>query len=210
MINQESQSEIWDAIAPSWHAFRQKPIPEIAGLLKSLAEKWRRGRILEVGCGNCRNLLYFSYNDFDCYGIDFSRNMLSMAEKYCRKHDLNVKLKHGMATEIPFQERSFDYVIVMSMLHHLNEEDRTKALQEVKRVLKSGGKAVITVWNKLQPRFILKSKDVYVPWHIGDKTYNRYYHLFTSFELSNVLKKAGFKILQGNTFGRNLVFVVEK
>ena len=44
-----------------------------------------------------------------------NRNQVAMAEKYCRKHELNVKLKYGMATEIPFPERSFDYVIVMSI-----------------------------------------------------------------------------------------------
>lgn len=215
MINSERSSEkeqqkIWDSIAESWNAFRQKPVPEIASQLKKLAETWQPGKILEIGCGNCRNLLLFSYNNFDCYGIDFSKKMLEMSEKYCKKHDLNVKLKYGLATEIPFPDSSFDYMLCMSMLHHLNSKDRIKAVQEIKRVLKFRGKAVITVWNKLQKRFLFREKDILLPWHVKRQVYQRYYHLFTSWELSKLLRKTGFKILQKNIFGRNLVFAVEK
>ena len=207
---QESQQEIWDSIAGGWSPFKQKPVPEIAPLLKKYAESWHNGKVLEIGCGNCRNLLLFSYNNFDCYGIDFSKKMLEMSGQYCKKHDLGVKLKYGSATKIPFPDKSFDYVLSISMLHHLNSKDRTQAVKEIKRVLKFNGKAVITVWNKMQKRFILKKKDIFVPWHTKEKTHQRYYHLFTGWELSGLLKKEGFKIIQKNTFGRNLIFVVEK
>ena len=207
---QKSQQEIWDSIADGWSPFRQKPVPEIASALKKYAENWHGGKILEVGCGNCRNLLLFSYNNFECYGIDFSKKMLEMSEQYCRKHDLDVKLKYGLATEITFPDKSFDYVLSISMLHHLNTLDREKAIQEIKRILKLNGRAIITVWNRLQKRFILKKKDIFIPWHKREKTYERYYHLFTGWELSRMLKKVGFKILQKNTLGRSLIFVVEK
>ena len=133
-----------------------------------------------------------------------------MSEEYCKKHDLDAKLKYGLATEIPFPDKSFDYVLSISMLHHLNSKDRIKAVQEIKRILKLNGKAIITVWNKLQKRFILKKKDIFIPWHKREKSYQRYYHLFTGWELSRLLKKAGFKILQKNIFGRSLIFVAEK
>lgn len=207
---QESQQAIWDAIAVGWSPFRQKPVPEIASALKKYAEEWHCGKILEIGCGNCRNLLLFSYNNFECHGIDFSKKMLEMSEEYCKKHDLDVKLKYGLATEIPFPDKSFDYVLSISMLHHLNSKDRIKAVEEIKRILKLNGRAIITVWNKLQKRFILKKKDISVPWHKKERTYHRYYHLFTSWELSRLLKKAGFKILQKNTLGRSLIFIVGK
>ncbi|MFH0831423.1 MAG: class I SAM-dependent methyltransferase [archaeon] len=210
MEKEESQQEVWNEIAEGWDSYRQKPVPELAAILKECAESWQKGKVLEIGCGNCRNLLLFSYNNFECYGIDFSRKMLEMSGNYCKKHDVDVKLKYGLATEIPFPDRSFDYVLSIAMLHHLNAEERVKALQEIKRLMKSNGRAIITVWNKLQPRFFFSKKDISIPWHSRKKTYQRYYHLFSSFELSRLIKKAGFKILKKNTFGRNLVFVVSR
>jgi ubiquinone/menaquinone biosynthesis C-methylase UbiE len=208
--DQKSQQKAWNAIAPKWNDFRQRPIPEIGIQLKRLAEEWKPGKILDIGCGNCRNLIPFEYNDFDCYGIDFSEEMLKCAMEYGKKHELKIKIKQAFATELPFPEQYFNYILCISLLHHLNEQERIKALREIKRVLKPNGKAVIAVWNKLQKRFFLKKKDICIPWHVGNVAYQRYYHPFTSFELKRLLKKEGFKILSSNIFGRNLIFVVEK
>ncbi len=210
LANQESQQKVWDAIAPKWNDFRQRPIPEIGIQLKRLAETWKPGRILDIGCGNCRNLIPFEYNGFESYGIDFSEEMLKCAMDYGKKHRLKIKIKQAYATDLPFQAQSFDYVLSVSMLHHLNKDERVKAVKEIYRVLKFRGKAAISVWNKLQSRFFFKKRDVFVPWHRGKEIYQRYYHPFTSWELAALLKKAGFKTLEKNIFGRMLFFVVEK
>ena len=209
-VTQESQQKIWDAIPPSCHAVRQKPQPDLDSVLKNRRASWNTGAILEVGCGNCRNLLHFSYNDFNCYGVDFSKEMLSMAEQYCKKHDLQVKLKHGFATALPFKDSSFDYVLSISMLQHLSGEERLNALREIRRVLKRNGKALVTVWNKLQGRFFFKKSDTYVPWHVKNKKYQRYYHIFTPWELESSIKSAGFQVVRKNFFGKNLIFIVER
>ena len=137
--SQEKEQEIWDNIAESWHSFRQKPHADFIPLLKKYADSWPRGKILDIGCGNCRHLIHFSYDEFDCYGIDFSKKMIGYAEQFCRKHSLNVKLKQAFATSLPFQAESFNYVLSIFLLHHLNAEERVKALSEIKRVLKPNG-----------------------------------------------------------------------
>jgi putative AdoMet-dependent methyltransferase len=152
----------------------------------------------------------FSYNGFECYGVDFSKKMLEFAQQHCKKHDLKVNLKQADATELPFPKEHFDYVLSISMLHHLNEEERVMAVKEIRRVLKYEGKALITVWNKLQLRFLFERKDALIPWHIADKVYQRYYHLFMHGELKSLLKNEGFKIIKSNIFGKNLIFLVEK
>lgn len=207
-IMQESQKEVWDAIAKSWHSFRQRPQPQIFEALKRFSEIWKPGKILEIGCGNCRNLLPFEYNDFDCYGIDFSEEMLECAMEYGKKHKLKIRLKQAHATALPFETNSFDYILCIAVLHTLKADERTKALREIKRVLKRNGRAVITVWNKLQRRFLFKKRDIFVPWHIGTAVHQRYYYLFTPGELRKLLKREGFRIVEHNTFGENLIFVV--
>lgn len=207
----ESQQEVWDAIAKSWYSFRQKPHPQIISVLKRVSDEWKPGKILEIGCGNCRNLIPFEYNDFDCYGVDFSEEMLKYAMEYGKKHKLRIKLKQAHATSLPFEKDYFDYVLCISVLHNLKDDERLKALREIKRVLKPNGKAIIVVWNKLQFKWglLFKKKDVFIPWHIGNQVHERYYHLFTAGELKKVLKREEFKILQYNIFGKNLIFVVQ-
>jgi ubiquinone/menaquinone biosynthesis C-methylase UbiE len=200
----EEQEKVWNSIAESWHSFRQKPlrIAEIKAL------EWKRGRILEVGCGNCRNLKPFAEHGFDCYGIDFSKKMLESARMYSKKHNLKIKLKKAYATSLPFPSRFFDYILCLATFHHLSKDEREKTLEEMRRVLKPKGKVIISVWNKLQMRFIFKRKDLMIPWRTKGKEYKRYYHLFTSWELKSLLKKHRFKVLKHNIFGKNLVFFI--
>ena len=61
-------------------------------------------------------------------------------------------------------------------------------------MLKPGGAAFITVWNRFQPRFWFKGKEVQVPWQIKDETLYRYYYLFTYRELKQLATAAGLEI----------------
>ena len=52
---------------------------------------------------------------------------------------------------IPCRDEYFDYIICIAVLHHLStEERRIKAINEIIRTLKTGGKALVTVWAKEQ------------------------------------------------------------
>ena len=207
-----SQREVWNKIAERWHHLRQKPFFGIQKWFNFLAKRWKGGKILEVGCGNCRNLLLFAKEGFDCYGIDFSNEMLKYAKQYCKNHNFKVKLKRASAEKLPFKDKSFNYVLSAAVLHHLNtKEKRTKSLKEIKRILKDKGEAYISVWNKWILRFIFRPKNYYVPWRVKDKVYLRYYYLFNYFELKKLLKSLNFKIIKSNgIFSKNLIFLVGK
>ena len=48
---------------------------------------------------------------------------------------------------IPFKSNIFDHVISIGVIHHLStEKRRIKAIQELTRILKPGGKLMIYVW----------------------------------------------------------------
>lgn len=207
----KNQKEVWNAIAEQWYHFRQKPFPDIVKWLDKLCKKWKKGKLLEIGCGNCRNLFVFARSGFECYGIDFSKEMLKYAKLYAKKHGFKVKLKLANATSLPFPDESFDYVLNIGVLHHMqNKEERIKAIKEMYRVLKKNGEAFVSVWNKLSLRWFFKSKESYVAWHVKDKTYWRYYYLFWPWELKKLLKQAGFKIKASQLFSKNLCFWVKK
>ncbi len=193
-----NQKKVWNRIAEKWNNFRQKPEKKA----EELARLWKPGKILDVGCGNCRNL--FPFSKFDCYGVDFSENMIKEARKYTSKKNIKVNLKVDDANKLPFKDNNFDYVIAFAMLHHLkNPEDGVK---EIGRVLKKKGQAYISIWNKMQLRFLFKRKETYVKF--GKE--KRYYHFISFLEMRRLFKKYNFKILNSKLFGKNLEFLVEK
>lgn len=192
----------WDKIAKEWDRHRQKPV-EFA---VNLANEWQPGKILDIGCGNARNLKPFIEKGFECYGIDSSNELIKIAKQRLPA----AKLLHANALKLPFPDKSFDYVICFAVLHHLKPKDHEKAVSEIKRVLKPAGMAGIAVWNKLQLRFIFGKKEQMVPWKLPKQTIQRYYYFFTCWELRKLLKKQGFIIKKGNILGKNIEFIVQK
>ena len=187
-------NNIFDQIAPSWYNFRHWSI--FRKELESLAEKWQKGKLLNIGCAHGPDFLPFKQG-FELCGIDFSSEMLQFARKYSEKFNFAVNLSIADACHLPFADQTFDWAISVATYHHLKrKEKREMALQELKRVLKPDGEAFITVWNRWQPRFWFSRREVNVPWRVKGKTLYRYYYLFTYPELERLVKKAGFKILK--------------
>lgn len=210
--------DIFDQIASGWYNFRHRSI--FRHELESLARRWKKGRLLNAGCAHGPDFVPFREN-FELFGADFSANMLQLARKYAKKYGFNVELTEADVRSLPYADNYFDWAIAVATYHHIeNKEERLRALRELYRVLKPGGEAFITVWNKWQPRFWLKSKNILVPWHKGDVTLNRYYYLFSYRELEQTARKAGFQVLKSfpekryrfpiKTFSRNVCILVRK
>ena len=198
----KSQKSMWNSLADSWNKFRNTPRKEAIDFAASLTGK---KRILDVGCGNARNLLPFAGNEL--YGIDFSENMIIAARKFCRTHDLKVKLKVADAKKLPYKKDYFDVVLCMAVLHHFSPTLQRAVLKEIKRVMKPGALLLLTVWHK-------KSYGTnYIPWKIGDKVHQRYYYFFKKPELKKLLRDVGFSVSSIKTSGekeKNIVVLARK
>lgn len=199
-----NQQKIWDKIAKSWNENKKEVFPDVKPFLKQLAKN-KRGKILEIGCGNCRNLIFFK--NLDCYGTDFSEKQIKYAKEFCKENGLKVRLKKADATNQPFKDESFDYVLSIAVVHHLKKKDREKSIKEIHRVLKNKGKALITVWNRYK-EFKKSDRERYVPWDKTQEICLRYYYFFTPNELEKLFKKY-FRILK-RKISRNIIFLVEK
>lgn len=204
----ENQKEVWDSLAEGWNNFRRKPFPYT--VLK-LSDKWKKGKILDLGCGNGRNLVPFSEKGFDCYGVDFSEKMLEYAKGRFSKRKLTAEFKFGDLAKIPFEDNFFDYIICIASFHHLNKKDQIKSLNEIKRVLKEDGKLYLTIWNKWQGKFLFGKKEKFMSWKIKDEIFERYYYFFNIFEIKRLLRKFGFKIEKSfGIFRKNIEIVCFK
>lgn len=186
--------DVFDRIAPSWYNFRHWSI--FRNELEVLARRWQKGRLINVGCAHGPDFLPF-HRSFDLYGVDLSAQMLRFAGKYSQKFNFPVNLSLADACHLPYADHTFDWAISVATYHHIKDKEaRQAALSELKRVLKPGGEVFITVWNRWQPRFWFRPKEVAVPWRVKGETLYRYYYLFSYPELEKLARKAGFKVLK--------------
>jgi tRNA (uracil-5-)-methyltransferase TRM9 len=210
--------DIFNQIAPSWYNFRHWSI--FRSELEVLAQRWQKGRLLNLGCAHGADFLPFMHS-FDLCGVDFSVEMLRFARKYSQKFNFAANLAVADVRYLPYPDETFDWAISIATYHHIEGEgERRAALGELRRVLKVGGEAFITVWNRWQPRFWFKPGEVVVPWRTKDKTLERYYYLFSYSEVERLVKGAGFEVLKSfpessyrfplKFFSRNICLLVRK
>jgi ubiquinone/menaquinone biosynthesis C-methylase UbiE len=213
-----TMKDTFNQIAPGWYNFRHWS--RFGKELETLARKWQQGKLLNVGCAHSPDFLPFQQS-FDLYGVDFSIEMLRFARKYAQKFNLVVNLSLADVSYLPYGDETFDWAISVATYHHIRgEEDRQTALNELRRVLKPGGEAFITVWNRWQTRFWFSGKEVDVPWRTKGKTLHRYYYLFSYRELEKLVEEAGFEVLKSfpessyrfplKAFSRNICLLVNK
>src|SRR6185436_5717281 len=107
-------------------------------------------RVLELGCGTGIFLEMVARCGASIAAVDLSADLLARARE--RVKDLpNVRLTRGNAMDMPYPADAFDAVYGSSILHHLDLE---RALGEVHRVLRPGGRIVFAEPNILNPQVV--------------------------------------------------------
>ena len=104
--------------------------------------------------------------------VDFSKNMLKLAEKKAKKKKINAQFKQSDIAKLPFEDNLFDSAISISAIHCAPKENHKKIISELFRVMKPKAKVLIGVWNKKSKRFKnLKTKEKYIGWTTKGKRY---------------------------------------
>jgi ubiquinone/menaquinone biosynthesis C-methylase UbiE len=149
--------------------------------------------ILDVGCGNARDIIPILKKGSRIVGIDLSPRMISEAHSELSRHSLSgYELEVGDATKLRFPDSYFDKVIASEVIEHI--PDWHAALQEMFRVLKQKGCLVLSTPNRKSwygfDRYIVYEKMLRRKWdHPCDqwKTYR---------ELEAALASSGFSIIE--------------
>jgi tellurite methyltransferase len=100
-------------------------------------------KVLDVGCGSGRNLIYFLQNGFDVHGIDPNPEAIAAVKKLSgalAPGNPSDNFTVALAENLPYPNASFDLSICSAVLHFAQNHDQfDRMLRSIWRVLKPGG-----------------------------------------------------------------------
>lgn len=156
-------------------------------------------------------------------GLDPSPNMLELGREKIRAKDLDarIELRGGIAEELPFDDDSFDGVTISYGIRNVPE--RPRALQEMNRVVKPGGRICILEATEARGNPLAFGARLYVhqvvprigAWLSGAKEYRYLQSSIAAFpapeDFETMMREAGLEPLRrrGMTLGANTLFVAE-
>lgn len=151
-------------------------------------------RYLDVGCGIGGWILFLKEQGYNIEGVDIAARTVRALTEY----DPELKVKVASMTAIPYEDNSLDGVLAIGTLEYV-EDKVPKAIEEVRRVLKSGGVFFTEV-----PVANCVRRAVYIPlkrleravrvWRGQQPVFSNY--LFDRKELKRLLESGGFEVME--------------
>ena len=126
-----------------WYAkTTEKDMAEFRNLADRLAKKTPPlSRILEIAPGPGYLSIELAKLGYRITGLDISESFVEIARERARRESVSVDFQHGNASAMPFDDATFDLTICRAAFKNFSEPGR--ALNEMWRVLKPGGRAII-------------------------------------------------------------------
>lgn len=134
--------------------FRLSRIPRLRCLYETLFREFLDEapveHLLDIGCGSGIYFEALAPHAAHVYGLDASRAMAGVAHDFCRARQLDhINTIVGVAETLPYSADSFDVVVAMDVLHHVDSPGNV--VDEACRVLKPGGRFFVFEPNILNP-----------------------------------------------------------
>ena len=121
---------------------------EVERFMNSLIgfDRYRGRSVLEVGCGLGTDLVQFARAGAVTTGVDLTPNSIDLVKRRFSLEGLPVDARVADAEHLPFNDHQFDVVYSFGVLHHT--PNTQKAVDEVYRVLKPGGEAIVMLYHR--------------------------------------------------------------
>lgn len=99
-------------------------------------------KVLDLGCGIGRHIIFSNAMQAEAYGIDLSQSAIDIAIEWAKKENISgpeKRIVQGDITNMPFENNFFDFIISHGVLDSMSEENCQNAIIDSHRVLKDGG-----------------------------------------------------------------------
>lgn len=151
---------------------------DVAPMIPLCLKYIRRGKALDLGCGQGKEAFYLNQEGFTVTAVDSS----SVAIDQINKHIFDENLKDIKAVEndlinFKYRENNYDLIICFNVLYRLNKLDAINVISNIKSSLRVGGIVAISVFSK-NDTFFSKRKE-----HRFYVEENEIRNLFKSFEI---------------------------
>ncbi|XP_055752537.1 probable tRNA methyltransferase 9B isoform X1 [Salvelinus fontinalis] len=154
-LEREHVHSVYEKIAPYFNDSRYKAWPKVR---QFLLEHEPGSIIADVGCGNGK-YLHVNGSVFKL-GCDVCFPLVDSARSQGHEVQLCDCLR------LPYRDSCFDGVLSIAVIHHLStKERRIRAIKEMARTLRVGGRIMIYVWAMEQTRRKFQKQDIFVPWN---------------------------------------------
>jgi len=175
----------WNKIFKQQGKVFLKPHEDMAKVVE-VFKKHKVKKVLDLGSGSGRHVIYLARNGFDVYGIDIAGEGIRITNDWLKKEKLHANLKIGSIYEkLPYEDNFLDAIISTSVIHHEKIENIRKTIREIERILKPKGLIFITVrrrqfrnwpkfkiteqYDKRQTKYKIVGPRTYMPLDGGEK-----------------------------------------
>ena len=162
MVSVEQVKKYWEENTPQyWYSNKEEGskeyyddiqrvrYSEVYTYLPKLAEfdKHAGKKVLEIGCGQGTDLLQYAKSGSKVFGTDLTEAAIKKTKQMFLVYGIDADLRVCNAEDLKcFEDNSFDIVYSFGVIHHTPETQ--KCIDDIRRVLKPGGKAFVMIYAK--------------------------------------------------------------
>ena len=134
------QGQLWGALANDWAAYGEQLCLPLQGAALDAAHVTAGTRLLDAGCGAGLLALLASLRGAQVTAIDAAGSLLEIVRERVPSADV----RESDLEALPFGDASFDAVTAINSIFYA--ADMSAAMRELARVVRPGGRVVVTAW----------------------------------------------------------------
>jgi SAM-dependent methyltransferase len=187
--------------SPSWEKnykllgrYNKYPFDFIVSYTKKYFKDGKNLKSLDLGCGGGNNIKFLQEENFNIFGVDYSKTSIKLTKSVIKKKYRN-QIICGDFKNLPFKNHFFDLIIDRMSVTHNSENDIENIIAEVGRVMKKNAILISSFHSRNNPdlKYGQKKGDTYFNFKKGNFKHSNVVYAPNEDILRNKFKK--FKIL---------------